>query len=153
MHGMNTRLCLIRHGRASGQGPEAHLLPEGEAYVASLGRRLAREGFAPVAAYCSPYKRAVDTARLLLGELGCSVKLVQTRRLVPEGGPADALEALTALGLPEGPVLVVTHLPLVGLLLEGLTEKHVDFTPGTFAEVEMTPDHLGGVLTRVIDSV
>jgi phosphohistidine phosphatase SixA len=143
---------MLRHGRAFGQGPTTPLLPEGEAYVAALGRRLAREGLAPVAAYCSTLKRAVDTATIVLGELGSSVPLVQLRQLAPEAGAADALEALTSRGLPEGSVLVVTHLPLVGQLVEGLTGQHVDFTPGTYVEIELDAHGLTGVLRRVIDS-
>ena len=150
---MTTLLCLLRHGCATGQGSTAPLLPEGEAYVASLGRQLAREGFKPVAAYSSTLKRARDTAAIVLGELGSSVPLVQLRQLAPEAGAASALEALTLGSLPAGRVLVVTHLPLVAQLVEGLTGKHVDFMPGTFAEIELGADGLGGVLRRVLGSV
>lgn len=147
---MSTLLCLLRHGLASGQGPSAPLRPEGEADVAALGRRLAREGFAPAAAYASPYLRARDTANILLGELGSSVQLVLVRELTPDVEPGDALDALEARGLPGGPVLVVTHLPLVARLAVGLTDEPVDFRPGTYAEIELDARSRRGVLRRRI---
>jgi phosphohistidine phosphatase len=147
---MTTLLCLLRHGRATGQGSDAPLLPEGEAYVASLGRRLAGEGFKPAAAFSSPYLRARDTANILLGELGSSVPLAIVRKLQPESRPTDALEALFALGIPEGRVLVVSHLPLIGQLVHGFTGETVDFQPGTYVEIELDAEKLGGVLLRSI---
>ncbi len=143
-------LCLLRHGRASGQGADAPLLPEGEAYVAALGRRLAREGCKPVAAYSSTLKRAHDTATIVLGELGSSTPLVQLRQLAPEAGAADALEALASRGLPDGSVLVVSHLPLIAQLARALTGGSVDFLPGTFVEIELDAGQSSGALRRRI---
>ena len=77
--------------------------------------------------------------------------LVQVRELVPDAGCADALEALTLRGLPAGHVLVVTHLPLIAELALGLTDRHVNFLPGTLAEIELGPDRLSGVLKRVLE--
>jgi phosphohistidine phosphatase SixA len=148
---MTTLLCLLRHGRASGQGSDAALLPEGEAEMSALGRRLAWEGMRPAAAFCSPYRRARDTANLVLGELGSSLEPVILRKLQPESRPADALDELFGHGLPDGPVFVVSHLPLVAHLAFGFTGETVNFEPGTYAEIELDDEQLGGVLRRVLE--
>ena len=91
-----------------------------------------------------------NSANILLGELGSSVQLVLVRELTPDVEPGDALDALEARGLPGGPVLVVTHLPLVARLAVGLTDEPVDFRPGTYAEIELDARSRRGVLRRRI---
>ncbi len=147
---MSLRFALLRHGRASGQGPDATLLPEGEAYVRALGRQLAREGWAPTIAYSSPYRRARDTARLLLEELACDAPLELVHDLTPDHDPLAALEALEAHGLRHGPVLVVSHLPLVARLTQRLTGAPEDFSPGTLVELDLADDRRSGTLRRRI---
>jgi phosphohistidine phosphatase len=147
---MTTLLCLLRHGRATGQGSAAPLLHEGEVYVASLGRKLAREGFKLAAAFSSPYVRARDTANILMGELGSSVPLVIERKLQPESRPMDALNALFSHGVPDGRVLVVSHLPLIGHLAFGFTGETLDFQPGTYVEIKLDAQKLGGEVVRAI---
>jgi len=145
---MATMLCTLRHGRATGQGPDAALLPEGEAAVARLGRRLAREGLRPVAAYSSPYRRARETAAIVLGELACGLDPVLLEALAPDTEPAEALEALRAHGLPDGAVLVVTHLPLVGRLAGAIAGATLDFPPGAWAEYVLAPGGRTGTFRR-----
>jgi probable phosphoglycerate mutase len=70
---MPTRILLVRHGgtiwssdeRFAGSS-DIDLSDEGRAQARALGRRLA--GATIEAAYCSPMKRAVETATLALGE-------------------------------------------------------------------------------------
>lgn len=135
---MLTLLCLLRHGRATGHGPNAELTDHGTADIARLGRALARERFAPAAVFCSPYLRAVATTRLLLAEVAPGLAYTLLNELTPDGDPAAALDALRAHGLPEGRVLVVAHLPLLGLLAQRLTGDDPGFSPGTLAEIELT---------------
>ena len=147
---MTTYLWLLRHGRATGQGNAAPLLPEGEKDIAELGRRFAREKHRPVKAFCSPLQRARDTAAIFIGELGVTLPVVVVPKLQPESLPKDSLEALFALGIPDGRVLVVSHLPLIAHLTLGLTGETVDFQPGTLAEIEMDHQKLGGEITRIL---
>jgi phosphohistidine phosphatase SixA len=145
---MTTLLCLVRHGRATGQGHDSGLMPEGAVYVATLGRFLHREGWTPAAAFSSPYARARDTARILLAELASDLPLAQVGELTPDWDPDDALHALRAHGLPEGRVLVVSHMPLVARLAQRLTGEIVDFHPGKLAEIELAPGADRGTLRR-----
>ena len=70
---MPTRILLVRHGGTVWSGDDRfagssdiELSDEGRAQAAALGRRLA--GVRIDAAYCSPLKRAVETAGLALGD-------------------------------------------------------------------------------------
>ena len=147
---MTVTLCILRHGRAMGQGPDALLGPEGEAYVARLGRKLAGSGLRPVAAYSSPYRRARETASIVLGELASDARLTFVPDLAPDVDAAEALGALQSHGLPEGHVLVVSHLPLVATLARSLADVSLDFQPGTYAEIELAPGGVTGALRRFI---
>jgi phosphohistidine phosphatase SixA len=147
---MIVTLGLVRHGRASGQGPEADLLPEGALYVARLGSRLMREGWSPAAALSSPYLRATETLRILLGELASDLEPRRLIELTPDSNPDRALTALIGLGLPAGRVLVVAHMPLLGRLVDELTEELVDFYPGTFVELQLDGSARRGQLVRTI---
>jgi phosphohistidine phosphatase len=148
---MGTTLCLLRHGRASGQYPDAPLLLEGEEHVAALGRRLAREGRAPALAFCSPYRRALETARILLAEVAPDLRPETLAELVPESDPDDTIDVLAARGLPAARVLIVAHLPLLGLLAHRLAREAVAFSPGTLAEIEMDASWSHGRVERIIE--
>jgi phosphohistidine phosphatase len=147
---MGTTLCLLRHGRATGQGPDAALMPEGEKYVAALGRRLAGEGFAPARAYTSPYRRARETARILLAEVAPGTAAGHLDELTPEYDPDHTIAGLRLLGLPAARVLLVGHLPLLGLLVQKLTHDIVAFSPGMLVELEMDEAWSEGRVTRTI---
>ncbi len=148
---MNTTLALLRHGRAAGPSPEAALLPEGAGDIATLGRRLAREGFAPVAAFSSPYLRALESSRILLSEVAPALTVRLLPELTPEHDPDDTLAMLAAQRLPGGRVLIVSHMPLLGLLARRLTGEHAGFHPGTLIEIALREDFAAGTLSRVLD--
>jgi phosphohistidine phosphatase len=145
-----TTLCLLRHARAFGQGPDSALVHEGEQHAMRLGQRLAREGFAPVRALCSPYLRARETARLVLAEVAPGMSATHLHELTPEWDPDDALYTLASLDLPAGRVLVVAHLPLLGLLVQKLAEEVVTFSPGTLVEVDVDRECERGRVIRVL---
>jgi len=145
-----TTLCLLRHARAFGQGPDAALVHEGEQHAVRLGRSLAGEGFAPVRAYCSPYLRARETARLVLAEVAPGLDARSLHELTPEWDPGDTLFTLASLDLPPGRVLVVGHLPLLGLLVQRLADEVVAFSPGTLVELDVDRACERGRVTRVL---
>jgi phosphohistidine phosphatase len=135
LHSMIRNLALLRHGLASGQGPEAELLPEGRDYLRRLAARLDGEGWRPAAIVTSPYRRARETAEVLASGLGVKVETLVLPDLVPEAEPDEALAAILEAVPVATPVLVVTHLPLVGRLMHELTGDEEPFSPGTFVEV------------------
>lgn len=147
---MALTLSLLRHGRATGQGPDAVLMPEGADYVRALGRRLAGEGFRPERTYASPYRRARDTAAIVLSEVAPGTQAQHLVELTPEHDPGDTLDMLRALELPAGRVLLVAHLPLLGLLVQALTDEVVAFSPGTLVEIETDAALAPGRVARVV---
>lgn len=147
---MGTTLCLLRHGRSSGQGPDAPLMPEGAEHIARLGRRLAREGFVPARAYASPFRRASETARVLLAEVAPALAAESLHELTPEHDPGDLAATLAGLDLPAARVLLVAHLPLLGLLVQRLAHDVVNFSPGTLVELKMDADWREGRVVRIL---
>ncbi len=141
-------LALLRHGRAAGQGPDAELLPEGAAYVGRLAALLARESWRPAVACSSPYRRARDTARVLLAGVAPDLTPLELAELRPDDDPAGALRALSAVAPTDGRLLAVSHLPLVARIAAFLTDDEVEFHPGTFAEFEVDADLRAGRLLR-----
>src|SRR5262252_2286526 len=56
-------LALLRHGLASGQGPDAALAPEGVRQVERLAAALRANAWRPDVVLSSPYARALESAR------------------------------------------------------------------------------------------
>lgn len=142
-------LALMRHGLATGQGPDAALLPEGEAYLRRLAARLDGEGWRPAAIVTSPYRRARESAMLLASELGVDVETYVLPDLVPEGEPDEALAAILEAVPVATPVLIVSHLPLVGRLMQELTGDDENFSPGTFVEIAREGEGDARMLRRI----
>ncbi len=143
-------LAVLRHGRAAGQAPDAELLPEGAAYVERLAAALLREAWRPDVALTSPFRRARETARVLLGRIAQDLPLAEAAELRPDEDPAATLAALAAMAPADGTVLIVSHLPQVARLAALLTGDEVEFLPGTFAEFEIGADFRSGRLRRRI---
>jgi phosphohistidine phosphatase len=142
-------LALLRHGLAAGQGQDAALLPEGAEQLRRLADRLEQEGWRPVLVVTSPYRRARESALVVASVLQVATSLQVLPDLVPEGEPGEALEAVQAAGPLATPVLVVTHLPLVGRLAEHLVGEDPGFGPGTFVEIAHEANGDSRLLRRI----
>lgn len=76
-----TRIILIRHGQTAWNAEErirgqvdVPLDPVGVAQAQATAARVARE-WQPVAVYCSPLQRAVQTAGYIAGEIGLDLRI------------------------------------------------------------------------------
>jgi phosphohistidine phosphatase len=108
-------LLLIRHAIAAEQDPEKYpddtlrpLLPKGRRIHRRVSRRLLKEGLAPDRVFSSPWKRAWQTARIVVEETGIG----REKRL-----PCQALTEppdLDALAAEIGPVSTDERIALVG---------------------------------------
>lgn len=108
-------LLLNRHAIAAEQDPALYpddslrpLLPKGKRIQRRMSRRIAALGLAPSRVYSSPWKRAWQTARIIVGESG----LARTDRV-----PCEALAAppdLAALALAIGSAGAGDRIALVG---------------------------------------
>jgi phosphohistidine phosphatase len=146
---MLRNFALLRHGLAAGQGPDAGLLPEGSAYLRRLGERLDSEGWRPAVIVTSPYRRARESALVVAGILGAAAETHVLDALVPEAEPEDALAAILDLVPLATPVLVVSHLPLVGRLAQELIGEDPGFSPGTFVEIVREGEGDARLLRRI----
>jgi phosphohistidine phosphatase len=146
---MLRNFALLRHGLATGQGPDAGLLPEGSTYLHRLARRLEAEGWRPAAVVTSPYRRARESAQLVAGVLGAATLTHVLQELVPESEPDEALAAILDAVPLATPVLVVSHLPLVGRLAQELIGEDPGFSPGTFVEIVREGDGFARLLRRI----
>ncbi len=135
------RLIIVRHGEAEaffGAASDAarKLTPKGSSEVERLGERLAAAGFDVQRIISSPYVRAQQTAALLAAKLGGNDLITTAAELQPDGKPADAINLADAMAFDT--VLLASHQPLVGRLLNLLVDKHdlPMFTPACCAIVE-----------------
>ncbi len=149
MTAMLRSLALLRHGLASGQAPTATLLPEGAAYLRRLAAVLQADGWAPKRVLCSPYVRARESAEIMVRALSLTRPIEVLSDLVPESEPDEALRAIADAAPLDSPVLVVSHLPLVGRLTQELIGDDPGFSPGTFVEIVREGSGAARLLRRV----
>ena len=140
--GMNSEL-IMRHGEAAPGFPDhARLLtPSGEREADTMARWLASrveqgELTLPML-YASPYVRAQQTAQRISDALG--VPLNTLSFITPEDPPSDVSEWLLT-HRDDAPIMLVSHMPLVGdlagLLVEGAPSQGVGFPTAAIAELE-----------------
>jgi len=134
-YAMVRTLALLRHGRASGQSPDAALTPEGLQQLRRLASALRAQDWRPDVIVTSPFARALESARTVAAGLGVTRAPLVLDELIPDSEPLDALQAIDAAAPGSASILVVSHLPLVARLALELTGEEVSFTPATLAEI------------------
>jgi phosphohistidine phosphatase len=145
---MAITLDLLRHGYAlpAGTGGDRGraLSPEGIRGLEALATRLAGEGWRPDRAFSSPYPRARQSAAIVAAAAATPLEVEVLDDLQPERDPEGVLEALGGLGIATGHVLLVAHLPLLGLLAGRLAGDDPGFAPGTLVRVHCPLDAAAG---------
>lgn len=123
-----TTLLILRHGpadapRAGHPDAERALSPEGRRRTQAAMKRLVGLGYRPDLICHSPYRRAVETASALQAEAGCDLEA--RGELTPQGCPEQVATWLLAMALerPTATLALVSHEPLVSLLLETLAGR------------------------------
>lgn len=137
---MAERLFIMRHGEAAPGRPDAsrRLTAQGRREAARMAGWLAgRSGRVDWRLVASPYVRARETADILAETLGGVPEILPV--LTPEDPPALVFDWL--LAEPDDiPMLLVSHMPLVGalvgLLTEGRTDRGPRFSTAAVAELE-----------------
>ncbi|PFG08727.1 MULTISPECIES: phosphohistidine phosphatase SixA [unclassified Marinobacter] len=116
------KLLIMRHGEAGWhtQDEQRELTDVGRQQVARVAGQLAESDSRPKLIWCSPLVRARQTAAIVAERLNCSVE--EKRFITPDDDPARCLEAL--LASTASPLLLVSHMPLVGVLTSLLTDGH-----------------------------
>ncbi|MDR5893827.1 phosphohistidine phosphatase SixA [Halomonas mongoliensis] len=133
-------LLVMRHGEAG------HGVPDAERELTARGRREAermaawladREDLAGLRLLASPYRRARQTAAIVGQALGLEAEALSL--ITPDDPPRAVADWL--LEQPQGrPLLLVSHMPLVGaltgLLVEGRADRGLGFPTAAVAELE-----------------
>ncbi|RUR32342.1 phosphohistidine phosphatase SixA [Vreelandella andesensis] len=136
-------VLIMRHGEAASGFPDQarRLTPRGELETEKMARWLAqrveRGELALPALYASPYVRAQQTAQRICDALGVSLNTLSF--ITPEDPPVEVSEWL--LNRSEvTPIMLVSHMPLVGelagLLVEGAPSQGIGFPTAAIAELE-----------------
>ncbi|NVF14030.1 phosphohistidine phosphatase SixA [Vreelandella maris] len=136
-------MLIMRHGEAGPGYPDhaRRLTSRGEREVEKMARWLAERvaaGELPMPTlYASPYARAQQTAQALCDGLGTPLETLDF--ITPEDSPSAVSDWL--LEQPEGtPIMLVSHMPLVGdlagLLVEGSPAQGIGFPTAAIAEFE-----------------
>jgi phosphohistidine phosphatase SixA len=131
-------IYLLRHAQAEMSYPDSArcLTASGRADVDRLGKFLrAKNTPLPSVLWCSPYRRAQETAGLLLETWG---DVIEQRRdevsLEPDMNPASVAEGLLAVGQD---VLVVGHNPNISILASLLLSAERGRTRANFNTCNM----------------
>ncbi|MDN3559371.1 phosphohistidine phosphatase SixA [Vreelandella neptunia] len=136
-------VLIMRHGEAAPGYPDQarRLTPRGELEAEKMARWLAEHVAAGELGmpriYASPYARAQQTAQRLCDALETSFETLDF--ITPDDSPRAVSDWL--LEQPEGaPIMLVSHMPLVGdlagLLVEGSPAKGIGFPTAAIAELE-----------------
>jgi phosphohistidine phosphatase len=135
---------LLRHGIAEEGGAglpdsERALTAEGKKKLRDVLKIAAGSDVSPSLILSSPYRRALETARIAADELGYKSDVLRTRALLPSASPHDAWQEIRT-HRDEPALLLVGHEPLFGLLaayLLGTAETQVDFKKGALFACEI----------------
>lgn len=116
----------MRHGAASEEG---RLTPAGAASAEKVLKKARELGIKVETILSSPLERAKETAEIASRVFGQKYAVMNS--LEPESSPDLVIEEL------KDSVLLVSHRPLVSLLVKDLTGKSLEtFEPATFVTVE-----------------
>lgn len=156
-------LILLRHGKAepdapSGRDADRLLRPKGEEQAKFVGQALAARTPPPRRIISSGIVRAVQTARIVQGVLGCTLRIEPA---LETGAAASAVvdlidrERRGGEGWPEGGLVVVGHNPtledVAGVLIGGIGARPVPLRTGEALVLEASgaPADLVGAWTLV----
>lgn len=115
-------LIIMRHGEAGWHtlDQQRELTEHGRHDVAGVAADIASSSWRPARLWVSPYIRARQTARLVAEVMNCPV--TEKPFLTPDDDPGQCLDAL--LETDTSPLMIVSHMPLVGALSTLLVDGH-----------------------------
>ncbi|MBI1944545.1 MAG: phosphohistidine phosphatase SixA [Deltaproteobacteria bacterium] len=113
------RVILLRHGIAHDRAdpecppdPERALTAEGAKKTRKVARGLREVGCAPTRVLSSPYRRAKETAQLVVDEFDLDqAQVTLTESLLPEAPPHELFQQLFAFHNADEEIVCVGHAP------------------------------------------
>ncbi len=115
-------LIIMRHGEAGWHtiDQQRELTEMGRRDVAAVAAEIAESPFRPELIWCSPFTRARQTAAIVAEVLNCPIE--EKHFITPDDNPGQSLDAL--LESHTSPLMIVSHMPLVGGLSTLLVDGH-----------------------------
>ncbi len=137
-------IYLLRHGIAetaasSGEDADRELTNEGRHKVKDVVRLAGRAGVTVSLILTSPYRRALETARISSDALEYKGELVRSNALTPGAGVRDVWEEIR-VHRDEDAILLAGHEPLfsaLGAYLLGVPDLQIDFKKGAMLAIEV----------------
>lgn len=137
-------IYLLRHGIADDPRPgqkdaDRALTSEGKKKLRIIMQIARDAGLRPQVILTSPYRRALESARIAAEVLKHEDALVESRALTPMADPQSAWDDIRLHSDAES-VLAVTHEPLCGLLIAHLCATpslHVDVKKGSITRIDL----------------
>lgn len=116
------QLLIMRHGEAGWHtlDQERELTEAGRLHVGEVAAAIAESPWRPKQIWVSPYVRARETSAIVSEILNCPVH--EKPFLTPDDDPGLCLDAL--LENEDSPLLLISHMPLVGSLSTLLVDGH-----------------------------
>ena len=136
------RLHLIRHAsaEAAGEGGDAarRLSDRGRREALEAGRALRELGDPIGAILTSPLARARETAEQIAAAFNPPLPVEVRETLACGASPQALLE--TARAYPAGEVVLVGHMPDLGVLVAALTGESMSFRPSSICCLDLASD-------------
>ena len=137
-------IYLLRHGIAEDatgtqSDSERALTPEGKKKLREVLRTASRAGVTAALILSSPYRRALETAKLAADELGYKYDILTTQALLPGAAAHQSWEEIRVHRDSES-LLLAGHEPLFSSLaayLLGTPEAQIDFKKGALLCIEV----------------
>jgi phosphohistidine phosphatase len=116
------QLIIMRHGEAGFHSLDGQreLTEYGRQSVADVAAQIAEFPWRPAVMWCSPLVRARQTAAIASEILNCPVH--EKDFITPEDDPGKCLDAI--LETRDSPLMIVSHMPLVGSLATLFVDGH-----------------------------
>lgn len=137
-------IVLMRHGQAvayQSLDAERTLTAHGRKEVLSTSTQLLHRDVHPDLMICSNYRRAIESCTIAAEVFGYKSPLLHDKMFTPEADPLLAIDYLCSLS--QRCVWAVCHMPIVSLLLEGLTIDRVRWAFPTAGAVHLISDGQG----------
>ncbi|MGQ4879521.1 phosphohistidine phosphatase SixA [Billgrantia sp. LNSP4103-1] len=137
---MNGRLLIMRHGEAAPGHPDSErmLTARGHAEAERMADWLGHQALVGARLYASPFVRARQTASPVAEALGVEPEVLPI--ITPDDSPVAVCDWLLANADGAAPTVLVSHMPLVGLLtellVEGRAQRGLAFATAAVAELE-----------------
>lgn len=129
-------LILVRHGDSETQGDDfsRKLTDKGINQIRITAKILKNSGIYPRVIFSSPLVRAVQTAEIIVKELGLNIEIRKVEELKANKDPEEFLKLIENV---ETPILATGHDPFMSKTVKVLTNANVDFKKGGLAIIDL----------------